>query len=109
MSVVALWREHASIITAPVLREVDTRIFGLRYFTLCMACGFCNDQCCSYGVDIDFDNAQELRGLGEGFRNFVGVPEEDWFTGELVEDVVFLFGCYTRTQTRGSHCVFHKK
>ena len=64
MSVVALRREHASIFKAPILHEVDMRIFGLRYFTHCMACTFCNDQCCSYGVDIDFDNAQKLRGIG---------------------------------------------
>jgi len=109
VSVVALRREHASIFKAPILREVDMRIFGLRYFTHCMACTFCNDQCCSYGVDIDFDNAQKLRGLGDGFRNFVGIPEEEWFTGEIVEDAEFPSGRYTRTQTRGSRCVFHKK
>jgi hypothetical protein len=109
MTVVALGRGHPSIFKAPILREVDTRIFSLRYFTRCMSCGFCNDQCCSYGVDIDFENAQALRGLGATFRDFIGVPEQDWFTAEVVEDAEFPSGRYIRTQTRGSHCVFHRK
>jgi hypothetical protein len=109
MSVVALRRAHASIFKAPILREVDTRIFALRYFTNCMACTFCNDQCCSYGVDIDADNAEKLLALNNDFDAFVGVPRDQWFTDEVIEDAEFPSGGYRRTQTRGSHCVFHKK
>jgi hypothetical protein len=108
MSVVALAREHASIFKAPVLREVDTRIFALRYFSNCMACGFCNDQCCSYGVDIDADNAAKLLAMGDDFKAFIGVPESEWFTDEIVKDAEFPSGGNRRTRTRGSHCVFHK-
>ena len=108
MSIVALKRAHASIFKAPVLRSVDTRIFELRYFTHCMSCAFCNDQCCSYGVDIDEDNAQRLLAMGDGFKAFVGVPESEWFTDEVVKDVEFPSGRNRRTRTRGSHCVFHK-
>ncbi|MBV9694242.1 MAG: hypothetical protein JO261_11140, partial [Alphaproteobacteria bacterium] len=57
MSVAALSKPHVCVFKAPVLKSVDTRIFSLRYFTRCMHCGFCNDQCCSYGVDVDADNA----------------------------------------------------
>src|SRR5262249_62279180 len=99
MSVVALRREHASIFKAPVLREVDTRIFTLRYFTHCMQCGFCNDQCCSYGVDIDAANAEKLLALGGDFESFVGRPRSEWFTDEIVADVEFPSGRYRRTQT----------
>ena len=109
MSIVALQREHASVFKAPVLREVDTRIFTLRYFTHCMSCNFCNDQCCSYGVDIDVENAERLLALGESFDAFAGVPRDRWFTDEIVEDAEFPSGRYRRTRTRGSHCVFHKK
>ena len=109
MSVVALKREHASVFKAPILREVDTRIFTLQYFTHCMACTFCNDQCCSYGVDIDAANAEKLLAMKEDFNVFVGVPRDQWFTDEIIEDVEFPSGRYRRTQTRGSHCVFHKK
>jgi hypothetical protein len=108
VTVVALGREHASIFKAPVLREVDTRIFTLQYFAHCMSCGFCNDQCCSYGVDIDAQNAEKLLALDNSFDTFVGVPREGWFTDEIVEDAEFPSGRYRRTQTRGSHCVFHK-
>ena len=107
MSVVALEREHPSIFRAPVIRSVDTRIFALRYFTHCMSCGFCNDQCCSYGVDIDVDNARKLLAMGDDFKAFIGVPESEWFTGEIVEDTEFPSGRNLRTRTRGSHCVFH--
>jgi hypothetical protein len=108
MSIVALAREHPSIFKAPVLRSVDTQIFALRYFTHCMACGFCKDQCCSYGVDIDMANAEALRALGPDFQAFVGIAESEWFTDEIIEDVEFPSGRHRRTRTRGSHCVFHK-
>jgi hypothetical protein len=108
MSLRALAREHACILRAPVLRTVDTRIFSLRYFTHCMACGFCNDQCCSYGVDVDAGNAEKLLAMGEDFKAFIGVPQSEWFTAEIVEDVEFPSGSHVRTRTRGAHCVFHE-
>jgi hypothetical protein len=109
MTVQALSRPYPSVFQAPVLDKVDTRIFQLRYFTHCMACTFCDDQCCSYGVDIDEANVARLKGLGEDFRTFVAVPEAEWFTGEVHEDAEFPSGRYRRTRTRGSHCVFHAK
>lgn len=109
MSVVALGREHPSIFKTPVIRSVDTRIFALRYFTNCMSCGFCDDQCCSYGVDIDADNARKLLAMGDDFKAFIGVPDSEWFTDEIVEDAEFPSGRNRRTRTRGSHCVFHKR
>lgn len=109
MSVVALGREHPSIFKTPVIRSVDTRIFALRYFTHCMSCGFCDDQCCSYGVDIDTDNARKLLAMGDDFKAFIGVPDSEWFTDEIVEDAEFPSGRNRRTRTRGSHCVFHKR
>ena len=107
MRVLALSRDHPSIFRAPVLRRVDMRIFSLGYFARCMSCGFCNDQCCSYGVDIDADNARKLLAMGDDFKAFVGVPQSEWFTGESVEDAEFPSGRNLRTRTRGSHCVFH--
>ena len=109
MTVVALKCEHASIFKAPILREVDTRIFTLQYFTHCMSCTFCDDQCCSYGVDIDAANAEKLLALGADFDVFVGRSRSEWFTDEILEDPEFPSGRYRRTQTRGSHCVFHKQ
>jgi hypothetical protein len=107
MSILALSREHPSIFKAPVLRQVDTRIFTLRYFTHCMSCGFCNDQCCTYGVDIDAENAKTLLAMGDDFKAFIGIPESDWFTDEIIEDTEFPSGRNRRTRTQGNHCVFH--
>ncbi len=106
MSVVALDHDYPSIFAAPVIRAVDTDIFALRYFTHCMACGFCNDQCCSYGVDIDRDNMERLRGLGPAFEAFAGVLQAGWFKPEIVEDREFPSGAHGRTSAVDGKCVF---
>lgn len=107
MSLVALSREYPSIFKAPVLRQVDPRIFSLHYFRHCMTCGFCKDQCCSYGVDIDEENIARLRGLGDDFKTFVGVREEEWFGAEIFDDVEFPSGHHRHTRVRDGRCVFH--
>jgi hypothetical protein len=106
MSVVSLGRDHPSIIAAPVIRAADTRIFTLRYFTHCMACGFCNDQCCNYGVDIDLTNMDRLRALGPAFEAFAGTPQAEWFTAEIVEDREFPSGAHGRTRAVNGKCIF---
>ncbi|GAA0564247.1 hypothetical protein [Rhizomicrobium electricum] len=103
---IALSRAYACGLGAPTIDRVDERIFALRYFAACMDCGFCADQCCSYGVDIDAANINALRGLGSDFAAFVGVPPADWLTGELVSDPEFPSGAYGRTATRNGQCVF---
>jgi hypothetical protein len=108
MSILPLSRDHPSIFNAPVLRHVDTRIFTVRYFMHCMDCTFCNDQCCSYGVDIDEGNVAALRKLGSEFRSYVGLPDSEWFTDEILNDPEFPSGHYRRTRTNGTHCVFHE-
>ncbi|HWA04624.1 MAG TPA: hypothetical protein VG819_13980 [Rhizomicrobium sp.] len=107
MSVLDLSREHPSIFRAPILRQVDSRIFTLRYFTHCMECGFCRDQCCTYGVDIDEENAGLLRSLGQEFEQFVGTSGNQWFTDEPTDDAEFPSGRHRRTVVRNGHCVFH--
>jgi len=106
MSVIALEREYPSIFAAPVIRAVDDGIFTLHYFTRCMACGFCNDQCCSYGVDIDLANMDRLRALGPSFETFAGAPQAEWFTPEIVEDAEFPSGRHARTRAVDGKCVF---
>lgn len=101
-----LSRSYACVLGAPVIDRVDERIFTLRYFAACMDCGFCADQCCSYGVDIDAANMDALRALGPDFEAFVGVPQAEWFTGEMVFDPEFPSGSYGRTATRGGKCAF---
>ena len=107
MSVVRLARSYASVQGAPVIHSVDTAIFTLRYFAKCMACGFCDDQCCSYGVDIDLGNAMRIAALGEDFSSRVPAPRTEWFTDAVLEDAEFPTGRYLRTREQGGKCVFH--
>lgn len=103
---IALSRAYVCVEGAPRIDRVDERIFTLRYFAACMDCGFCADQCCSYGVDIDADNIARVISLGAAFEAFVGVPQCDWFTPERWVDGEFPSGRYGRTQTRAGKCVF---
>lgn len=107
MSVVALSRAYPSRLERPVLHAVDTRIFTLRYFRHCMDCGFCGDQCCEHGVDVDRDNADRILAMGDGFETFVGKPKTGWFTREMIVDDEFPSRAQTRTSVAGTHCVFH--
>ena len=106
MSVIALGRDYPSIFAAPVIRAVDGDIFALRYFTHCMACGFCNDQCCNYGVDIDAANMERLRALGPAFEAFAGTPQAEWFAPGLTRDMEFPSGEHGRTRVANGKCVF---
>ena len=103
---ISLGRDYPSVFGAPVIRTVDERIFSLRYFACCMACGFCGDQCCSYGVDIDADNMERLRSLGPAFEAFAGLPQAAWFTPELTDDAEFPSGRYARTRSVDGKCIF---
>jgi hypothetical protein len=106
MSVKRLSRDYVCVQGAPVIHSVDTAIFSLRYFTRCMECTFCNDQCCDYGVDIDLANVGRLRALGDDFAARLAAPREAWFTDTVVEDPEFPSGRHLRTQTRDGKCVF---
>jgi len=107
MSVVLLGREYASRQGAPVIHAVDPAIFTLRYFSRCLDCSFCNDQCCDHGVDIDADNAARLLALGDDFARRIPVPHSEWFTTDSQHDAEFPSGRYVRTQVRNGKCVFH--
>ena len=106
MAVIRLARAYPSVQGAPVIHSVDTAIFSLRYFAKCMDCGFCDDQCCSYGVDIDLGNAMRIAALGDDFTDRIAAPRTEWFTDEVLEDAEFPTGRYLRTRERGGKCVF---
>ncbi|HTP77660.1 MAG TPA: hypothetical protein VMJ73_11850 [Rhizomicrobium sp.] len=106
LSTIGLSRTHICRFGAPAIHAVDPAIFSRRYFMRCMACGFCNDQCCNHGVDIDVGNAERLIALGPEFEARVGVPRENWFSTAPETDLEFPTGGYLRTQVRGGKCVF---
>jgi hypothetical protein len=105
---IALSRDYPCVMGGPVLNAVDPAIFTLRYFTHCMACGFCKDACCDHGVDIDVGNAARLKALPQDFHDLIGAPVAAWFTGEAAQDEEFPDGAYVRTATRHGTCVFRK-
>ena len=107
MTVRRLSREYICVQGAPVIHSIDTAIFTQRYFARCMACTYCGDQCCSYGVDIDLENVARLQALGDDFAGRVATPREQWFTSEIVEDKEFASGRHVRTRESGGKCVFH--
>jgi hypothetical protein len=106
MTVTRLNRDYLCRQGAPLIHSVDRRIFMLRYFTRCMECRFCNDQCCDHGVDIDLENVARLDALGRDFAEQIAAPREQWFTEAAVVDSEFPGGRYVRTRTRGGACVF---
>lgn len=107
-STVALSKPYTCVFGAPVLHAVDPQIFALRYFVRCMACGFCGDQCCSYGVDIDAENARRVAAL-PGLQDLTSVSPAEWFTNTPTADAEFPSGAYVRTQAPDGKCVFHIK
>lgn len=106
MIVVALAKSYPCVMGGPVLAAVDRRIFALRYFQACMSCGFCRDACCQHGVDIDLENVARLKSVHGRFAEAVGVPQSEWFTGEVTADAEFPSGHHVRTQVRDGACVF---
>ena len=107
--IVALGGAFPSVWSRPVLHAADDRIFNLSYFRRCLACTFCNDQCCDHGVDVDVANAERLLALDGSFESYVGTPKSEWFTQEQVEDDEFPSRRHLRTQTKKGKCVFHSR
>lgn len=106
MTIVPLSAPYACKTGGPILSSVDKRIFSHRYFQHCMACTFCQDSCCQHGVDIDLDNAVKLKSVHGRFKDMVGIPEDQWFTTEVLTDPEFPSGRHVRTRTVGGACVF---
>jgi NAD-dependent dihydropyrimidine dehydrogenase PreA subunit len=104
--VIALSHPYSCVMGGPVLNAVDPAIFTLRYFTHCLACGFCNDACCDHGVDIDLGNAARLKALPQDFHDRIGAPVNDWFSSEAVADHEFPGGAHLRTSVKDGSCIF---
>jgi len=106
---IELSRPHPSRHGQPVISKVEVGVFRRRYFTKCMQCDFCNDQCCQYGVDVDLDNVKRLDAHSDELARFTGVPRERWFTGIIDMDPDYPAGGSTRTQVDERGCVFLAK
>ena len=91
---------------APVLRSVDPEIFRRRYFTHCLECSFCNDWCCQFGVDVDRQHADQILAHADALEAFLGVPRDQWFSGEVEQDADVPGGETWRTRVVDGACVF---
>lgn len=94
------------ISSVPVLQQVDTDIFKLRYFGKCMQCTFCHDSCCQYGCDVNLAERDRILALKDELRPFVKSPPEMWFKDEVKEDPEYESGKFVRSQTVNGACVF---
>lgn len=91
---------------APVVRRVDPAIFRLRYFTHCLACGFCGDACCDHGVDVDLVHRDAILAHADQLERWTGIGRRRWFTTRVEHDAAFPGGGAVRTRVRGGRCVF---
>ncbi|QQG36792.1 MAG: hypothetical protein HYS17_03205 [Micavibrio aeruginosavorus] len=104
--IIPLDKPYPSILGAPVIDRVDSAIFSRRYFAHCMACGFCGDSCCQYGVDIDIENVGRIMDVADRLEPFAGSRRDQWFENGYEDDPYFPGGKVTRTQVKNGACVF---
>jgi hypothetical protein len=101
-----LRRAYPSRYGTPTITHVSTAIFTKTYFAHCMACNFCHDSCCSYGVDVGADEIVRLESYGDALGRYIGIPRTEWFTREHSPDAEFPGGSCARTQVVDGACVF---
>lgn len=105
--VIKLSKNYPSIHGLPVIHSVDTDIFDITYFMHCMSCTFCNDQCCSYGADIDMQNVNRILEHKEELEKFTGIKSSKWFyKNKRMWDYEYPGHDYTRTSRKGTACIF---
>ncbi|MSP61792.1 MAG: hypothetical protein EXR72_15950 [Myxococcales bacterium] len=107
--IVDLLRRHACIRGGPSLARVDTAIFHRRYFTHCMECNFCDDWCCSHGVDVDVENVARILARADAVERFTGTSRDQWFVPGWTVDPEFPGGRHTRTRVVDGRCVFLRR
>jgi len=103
---ITLPKPIASRYGVPVIAHVDLSIFHKHYFTHCLSCTFCNDSCCSYGVDVDLYHVKRMEVRADALEAYTGVPRDRWFTDERIEDPELPGGGSIRTRVVNGACVF---
>ncbi len=101
-----LERAYVCIHGAPTIARVDDVIFVCRYFTRCMSCTFCADQCCTHGVDVDIENVTRILARAAAIERVIGISRDAWFEPATTRDAEFPGGRSTRTRVRDGACVF---
>ncbi len=107
--VCALARPYACRYGVPVITHVDASIFRLTYFTRCLSCSYCHDQCCEHGVDVDLLHAAAIERHADEIESYTGIPREHWLTRRVEFDAEQPGGGARRTRVRGGACVFLRR
>ena len=106
---VTLKKTYKSIHGVPEINRFETSIFKIQHYTHCLSCNFCNDSCCSSGVDIDINNVKRILEYTEKIENYIKIPKTKWFYDNYKTDIEFPGGQYTRSKIRNGSCVFINK
>jgi hypothetical protein len=93
----------------PVIARVDVAIFTERYFTECLACGFCHDWCCSHGVDVELPRVEAILRHADDLEAYTGIARDRWFEPGVQRDEEFPGGGARRTRVEQGRCVFLKR
>jgi hypothetical protein len=104
---VPLSRPYTANAGAPTIAAVDRALFERRYYSQCMACGFCADSCCAHGVDVDGNVEAALMAQAPAIERYTGVAASEWFGGAAEKDDDAPGGTLRRTAVRDGYCVFH--
>lgn len=107
--VINLKKKYKSIFGVPVLDKFETSIYKIHFYKNCLSCDFCNDICCSNGVDIDIENVKRIMEYGDKIENYIKKPKTEWFFSEFKIDNEFPGGQFTRTKVKDGFCVFINK
>jgi len=71
-----------------------------------MNCRECQDWCCSWGVDVDGANAEQIMDTIRGNQDYFPFVEPEALFGDGIQDGEFPSGEYRRTTTVAGKCVF---
>lgn len=106
---IVLPRQFPSRYGTPVITRVDAAIFSLRYFTHCLQCSYCHDQCCEHGVDVDLYHANQIERYADRIELYTGIPRRRWLTKRIEVDAEQPGGAARRTRVRDGSCVFLRR
>lgn len=105
-SVIDLGEDFVSCFGGTAIRYIDANIFRFKYYKNCYCCGYCKDECCSYGVDVDIENVNRLLAYADRLEAYAGINRERWFDAEVVCDSEYAGGAYRRTRVVDGKCIF---
>ncbi len=107
--IVKLSRGYECKLGSPTIHSVDPQIFKHRYFQKCLSCSYCGHSCCNWGVDVDVEAYERIKGERARLEAYMGSPFESWFTHEWEVNADYPGGKSTRTTVVGGTCVFQNR